>query len=90
MAYHKTLLVSKIKITDELPENPEWIQYRNEMIESGRILMWDMSKFTNEGYGSGTHATIDVVTDSEGTWHEIFETSERIRNKGRFLVKTIS
>lgn len=86
MAWHKKILISKVKADEQLPVNSKWIQYRNEMIESGRIIKWEKSEFSDKGYGSGMYATLDIMTDSEGTMKEIESMSNKIRDKEGILI----
>ena len=81
MAYNKTITVTKNTADAVVPENKEWVTYRDDLISQGKITKWDMSDFNSDG-----EATIEVVMDSEGTWNDICAASNSIRVKGDFTV----
>ena len=75
MTYNKTIIVTKDNPEQALPENTEWIAYRDNLISQGKIITWDMSSFDANG-----NATINITVDSEGTWTDISNTSAEIRD----------
>jgi hypothetical protein len=81
MAYNKTITVTKNTTDAVIPENAEWITYRDGLISQGKITKWNMSDFNSDG-----EATIEVVMDSEGTWNDICAASNSIRVKTDFTV----
>ena len=81
MAYNKTITVIKNSSDAVIPENKEWVAYRDDLISKGKITKWNMSSFN-----SGGKATINVVVDSEGTWNDICSASNAIRVKGDFTI----
>tara|TARA_B100000519_G_C13932707_1_gene292191 strand:- start:60 stop:338 length:279 start_codon:yes stop_codon:yes gene_type:complete len=76
MAYDKKIMITKDDPKGTLPENTEWVNYKNSLISSGKLIKWEVSSFDAKG-----NATIDIRVDNEETWNDIWTTSAKIRDK---------
>lgn len=81
MAYDKKIMITKDNSEVTLPENTEWVNYKDSLISSGKLIKWEVSSFDTKG-----NATIDISVDSEETWNDIWTTSAKIRDKNGITV----
>lgn len=73
MTYSIKLQVKRLSSDATLPNNKEWNDFRQSMIDSGKIKKYEVSDFSSEGI-----ATIDYIFDDEKSWQEVKDKSANI------------
>ncbi len=73
MTYSIKLQVKRLSSDATLPNNQEWKNYRQSVIDSGKLIKYEVSDFDSKGI-----ATIDYVFDDQATWKEFKDKSADI------------